>query len=560
MGNWQTNHPDPDELIRYSNGELPARQAARVAHHLANCWECRTEIEDTTSVIGKYVHYRRSVLHPSIPPPPKEWHDLMGDFARIRSEEQHATRSFWPASWISLLRARPHLAATLAALVAVGGVSLIYLAQAPSVSAAELIERAVRQERTSAPKVKDIPAVSVKTRRGEFIRRRDLSDAGVVPAGTDTGLANGLEGWFASAAYSWTKPLSAVSFSQWRNQLPDKQDVVSTSRDKDAQDLVAVQTSTTSGALEEVTLFLRKADLHPIRGEFHFRNGEEVEIIETAAVTQDAVPTQPLQVTKAPRPNASAKVEPETSIHVSSVEELRVVAVLHRIGADLGDLLNVDREPSRIVVSGVGIKPERRAEIEGALRTLPHVAMKFSNPQRVPVIVPPAEPLTEKPGTLTFGRRIEQQLGSSTAMEVFSNTVLRQTEQLLVRSHALRQLGERFPSDVERGFGVDDKALLDQIRIDHETEVIRAADQIESALTPILVKLGVSVRGPESSNLVSWQSAAQNALAAGQRFDRVLATTLAPSAGMEDESAELGNALGALHAAVAPFRVERRPQ
>ena len=143
-------------------------------------------------------------------------------------------------------------------------------------------------------------------------------------------------------------------------------------------------------------------------------------------------------------------------------------------------------------------------------------------------------------------------------MEAFSNSLLRLTETLLVRAHALRQLSERFPADVERQFRPDDKMLLEQVRQDHAREVSRAADQIQSSLSPVLEKLGAPVRVTQSSNPESWQLAAQNVLAAGQRFDRVLAATLAPTTGMKDESAELGNALGALQAAVAPLRVERR--
>jgi hypothetical protein len=558
MRNWHTNHPDPDELIRYSNGELPPRQSARVARHVENCWACRTEIEDTTAVIGRYVHYRRSVLHPSIPPPPRDWQDLSGEFARIRSEQRRGVQSIWPAKWISLLR--PRLAPAVAAVAALTVASLLYLGRAPSVRAAELIERAIRQERMMPQTATAGPMIRVKTRQGRFTRRRDLSatGAGLVAASGDVGLASGLEVRFASAHYSWLKPLNATSFSEWRNELPDKQDVVSTSRDENAQDLVAVETSTATGTLGKVTLFFRKSDLHPIRGEFRFRNGEEVEMSEIAAATQVAAPIQPPRLTRSAPPTEHASTERGTNVRVGSAEELHVLAALHRIGADLGDPLNVDREQSQIVVSGVGIKQQRRAEIERVLRPLPHVVVEFSEPQRVSPTDQSVYPLTEQSAPSTFGRKIEQQIGGPAATEAFSNTLLRLSEELLVRAHALHQLGERFPVGVETQFGAEEKGLLHQIRLDHERAVTRTTDQIKNSLSPILVKLGVSARVPESSNQESWQLAAQNVLAAAQRFDRILATTLAPTAAMEDESAELGNALGALHAAVAPFRADRR--
>ncbi len=559
MGNWQNEHPDPDELIRYANGELSARESARVARHLENCWECRTEAGDTTSVIGRYVHYRRSLLHPSIPPPPKDWQDLSSHFARIRSEHQSSVARSWPTWVMSLLR-KPRVAATAAATLIVTAAALLYVTQSQSARAAELIEKAVQQERARPVAVGADARIRVKSRDGEFTRRRDLSEgAGEVVPAVFAATVNRLEARFQSARYNWSTPLSATSFSDWRKGLQDKHDTLSTSNDENAREVVAVQTSTTSGALGGVTLVLRKSDLHPIRCEFYFRDGNEVEISETIAPAQIASSRQPPRPSEPVRPTERVKPESQPEVVLGSADELHVLAALHRIGADLSDSLNISRDSSRIVVSGIGIKPERQAEIVATLGGLPHVNTEFLKPPPPSSVrLQPGEPRTERPGPLAFGKRIEDQVGGSAAMEAFSNSLLRLSETLLVRAHALRQLGERFPGDVERQFGPDDKMLLDQIRQDHAMEVSRAADQIQSFLSPVLDKLGVPVRVAQPSNTESWQLAAQNVLAAGQRFDRVLAATLAPTAGMKDESAELGNALAALQAAVATLRVERR--
>lgn len=559
MGNWHNEHPHPDELIRYANGELSARESARVARHLENCWECRTEAEDTTSVIGRYVHYRRDLLHPSIPPPPKDWQDLSRHFARIRGEHRSSVARSWPTWVMSLLR-KPRVATTAAATLIVTAAALLYVPQSQSARAAELIEKAVQQERAMPVTVGLDARIQVKNREGEFTRRGDLSEgAGEVVPAVFVAMANRLEARFQSARYNWSTPLSATSFSNWRKGLQDKRDTLSTSNDENAREVVAVRTLTTSGALDGVTLVLRKSDLHPIRCEFHFRDGDEVEISETIAPAQIASPRQPPRLPEAVRPTEQAKLQSQPEVLLGSADELHVLAALHRIGADLNDSLNISRDSSRIVVSGIGIKSERQAEIMAALGGLPHVNTEFLKPPSPSSVrLQPGEPLTERPGPLAFEKRIEDQVGGSAAMEAFSNSLLRLSETLLVRAHALRQLSERFPADIERQFGPDDKILLDQIRQDHAREVSRAADQIQSSLSPVLEKLGVPVKVAQPSNPASWQLAAQNVLAAGQRFDRVLAATLAPTAGMRDESAELGNALGALQVAVAQLRVERR--
>lgn len=559
MGNWHNEHPHPDELIRYANGELSARESARVARHLENCWECRTEAEDTTSVIGRYVHYRRDLLHPSIPPPPKDWQDLSRHFARIRGEHRSSVARSWPTWVMSLLR-KPRVATTAAATLIVTAAALLYVPQSQSARAAELIEKAVQQERAMPVTVGLDARIQVKNREGEFTRRGDLSEgAGEVVPAVFVAMANRLEARFQSARYNWSTPLSATSFSNWRKGLQDKRDTLSTSNDENAREVFAVRTLTTSGALDGVTLVLRKSDLHPIRCEFHFRDGDEVEISETIAPAQIASPRQPPRLPEAVRPTEQAKLQSQPEVLLGSADELHVLAALHRIGADLNDSLNISRDSSRIVVSGIGIKSERQAEIMAALGGLPHVNTEFLKPPSPSSVrLQPGEPLTERPGPLAFEKRIEDQVGGSAAMEAFSNSLLRLSETLLVRAHALRQLSERFPADIERQFGPDDKILLDQIRQDHAREVSRAADQIQSSLSPVLEKLGVPVKVAQPSNPESWQLAVQNVLAAGQRFDRVLAATLAPTAGMKDESAELGNALGALQAAMAPLRVEQR--
>ena len=48
---------------------------------------------------------------------------------------------------------------------------------------------------------------------------------------------------------------------------------------------------------------------------------------------------------------------------------MRVLAALNRVGADLGDPIEVSRAGGEILVSGVGIEPQRQQEIKDALRS-----------------------------------------------------------------------------------------------------------------------------------------------------------------------------------------------
>src|SRR5579871_1189573 len=85
MRNLVIQHPDDGLLLRYIDGELPARKNRQVKRHLEACWQCRTELEELQSTVAGCVRYRKNVLQTYLPDPPNPWPDLYRDFARIDS-------------------------------------------------------------------------------------------------------------------------------------------------------------------------------------------------------------------------------------------------------------------------------------------------------------------------------------------------------------------------------------------------------------------------------------------------------------------------------------------
>lgn len=551
MRNWKHNHPDPEDLVRFCDGELSSKDLERVTRHIESCWECRTEVEDNLRVIGRYVHYRRDILPSRVPPPAKDWGDLKAEFARIRNEHQKPNR------WLLFLRARRRLVAACAATGFVVATAIAYLAHTPPIRAAELVERAVLQE-GRLPGVADA-VVRVQTRAGTFARPARLAerDAGSYLAPGDVDLFNRVELWFRSAHYNWLSPLSARAFSEWRNQLPEKRDAIVTRSEQGLQDVYELQTSTKDGELEAATLVLRKSDLRPLRGEFHFRSGERVDIYETSAESRlrQPSPTPPRAATPE-QPNSPTKAEPSLPVAVGPEDELRVLAALHSIGADLGEPVTLGRDNGRVVVSGVGLNEGRQKEIEEALRSVPLVVTEFKRVQRTPVSPQMTETVTEKAGVSELARRIEQAVGGSIGMEALSESLLKITETLLVRAHALRMLADRFPSDIEAKFSAVERSALDNIRFDHQESITAQIDRIDEILSPVLVQLGVVAPVRQESMIEPWQAAARSNLMAAQRFDRIVATTFAPTSGNPADSNELGSALTALRATAASLRVD----
>src|SRR5260370_918315 len=236
MTNARTLHPDDAQLLRFCDGELPAREASRIERHLEACWECRTQVEDIQKTIGNYVRYRKDALQSELPPPPMPWRDIRSQFERTEAgaPTPHFTRWFY--------------AAAAAAVVCV----LIYrFNYAPSVKAAELLQKAAIAERRFAGKVHRI---QIRTRTRTFTRSAIDANIG---ANQDE---SALESLFAGANYNWRNPFSAESYATWHDQLADKRDSVETTPTE-----YVIHTSTSFGSLAEATMQLLKEDLRPAR-------------------------------------------------------------------------------------------------------------------------------------------------------------------------------------------------------------------------------------------------------------------------------------------------------
>ena len=77
-------HPEDGVLLRYLDGELPARKSRQVRGHLEACWQCRTAVEELEATVAGCVRYRKNVLQAHLPPPPAPWADLSAGICQDR--------------------------------------------------------------------------------------------------------------------------------------------------------------------------------------------------------------------------------------------------------------------------------------------------------------------------------------------------------------------------------------------------------------------------------------------------------------------------------------------
>jgi hypothetical protein len=503
-------HPEDGLLLRYLDGELPGRKLRQVRGHLEACWQCRSAVDDLSGSIAACVQYRRQVLQAFLPPPPAPWGDLADGFARIDAEVGAAS---WLAGWVGRALAGPTarrwvLSAAAALLLAAG----IYyqFRSTPSVEAAALLKRAVAVAETHRT-----PARPLRL-------RTSVKNRAAVP------------GMLRAARYNPDDPLSARVYQEWRNGLAARRDEVAMvpSPDAPAENWYRIRTTAPEGDLAVASLMLRATDLHPVEGRFEFRNQEWIEFSEVsdASTTDGGTPADTRlerstrQVVPPSRPAA-----PSSGSSASISEELRVIAALHEIGADLGDPVEVNRSGGRVLVSGIGVAPDRQRAIHRALDPLPNVTVDFSEPAAAAVTADPAlgaaAGAAPADNASALQSRVQQQVGGRAEFERFSGQLLDAMDTAMARAYALRALAQRFPDDT--GMSAADRGVLTDLAREHTRVLSSQVSDLRRTLAPVLVSLGgVTAQGRPANPGVGWQAAAEDVFRGSRRVEVLLSTVL----------------------------------
>ncbi len=546
MSNLFTNHPDDGILLRYSDGELPAREARQVERHLEACWQCRTEFEELKATVAQCMRYRNQVLGAHLPPPPAAWGDLSRGFARIdnsRVEEpvlSRISRPFFNLRW--------SLAGAAALLVAFG--AYYELRETPSVQAASLLKRAVI---ATAHPAHPVRTVRFRTNSSQFVR---------AVAAKPSALPASMEAKFEAAHYDSTDPLSARSFQSWRDRQSEKQDEVSTVADPQtpAESCYRIHTIASTGDVAAATLMLRTSDMVPVEGLLEFRDNQWIEFSEFTGFPDGSVDANTASSVEAPErlavpPSRLAVVPPRSSVSVS--DELQVLSALHQIGADLGDPIQVTLTPEKILVSGVGVSPQQRQRIQRTLESMPNVAVQFTEP--IAAAAPEGSLGSPAPSGTTrapaanskIQSRLEEQVGGPAQFEQFSSQILDVDESALARAYALRTLARQFPPSAEAGLQTQDRRTLRDMAREHVSNFAASVNTLQHALNPVLSLLGGSPGQPAASSQTDWQGSAEELVRASHRVQVLVSLMLGLAPGQS--SAQLPSDV---LAAIARLRAE----
>lgn len=533
-------HIAEEQLLPYADGELKPRAAGQVRAHLETCWECRAGFQELQNTVNACVRYRKNVLVSHLPPPPAPWMDIYQKFERIDASMEpvffpRLVRMLqWPA------RSAARWVPVAAALLLLGVLFLRYR-ETPSVHAAELLRKAVAAADSHPAKVR---AIHIRTARHSFTRPAGhVSLRASSPA--DAEAAGSVQALFRAANYDWENPLSARSYQAWRDQLSDKRDTVTESADS-----VRIRTDAPASELVHATLTLRTQDLEPVQERLEFRNQDWVEI---TAVSESAAAPETIAAAPAVRASAEPAAPAPAPVIAPPAEAgigdmLHVWVALHNAGADLGDPVEISRAGGKVVVSGAGIAPDRRQQIQSALAAQPNVVVRFT--EAVPTQAAPQRVLPERAaagGLQRLQDHIADQVGGRASYEELASRVVDLSEPMMARAYALRRLAEQFPADAESQLSPADRQLLRDLRSEHTAALRRHAAELETALRPVTGTVRPAAETPRAV----WQAATEDLFQSARQVDKLLAVMFGSAPGdstVDQLAARLSSNLALLHA------------
>jgi anti-sigma factor RsiW len=538
MSSREILHLEDDDMLRLLDGEMPEGEATALQSHLEACWKCRTRIKEFETAIGEYVRYRESSLKRSLPPPSEPWNDLRPKLVEL-------DRSLAPPRMLPevrrriAFRMRPAYWAAAAACVILGFVLVRRMQQPPAVSAAELLHRAVAAQSSLEPH----RIIRIKTRRRTFARP-------AVAAIASSAEAAELKQMFDSAPFSWESPLSAQSFAAWHDQLPEKRDQVESIDHDEGTDtgVYVIKTATSASTLRTASLTLRRKDLRPLREMLEFTN-ETVEISEAPPEGRTEVAERAAK----PAPDAvraPARVHESQNVPVTAAQKLEVFSALHRIGADLGEPVEIRQSGDHLLVIGTGLKVARQEQLRGALSQISGVEVRFDEAKANPRSTS-ASPARGAAITAPMQPQLQALLGGRESAEDFTNRALDASDMMMAHLHALRALARAFPPDIERPLAPGDQDALRSLRNDHSSALSKGVADLQQILKPVIAEAPVSNAAEPEPN---WQAAAEAVFAAGQQFDDSLNSSLAgPGAGDDAGLAKLAASLSRLRSQLASY-------
>lgn len=407
-------HLSGENLLKYQSGELCSSERDAARRHLASCQQCREACEELERLFedlrNEYLLQGQDALASSI---------RAAEVPRVPILPR-------PMPWRTL--------AASSVTVLVAGAVLFWNTFSLPLSAAELVTRAIQEERIHSAE------------QGRGVRVRSRFGMCNIPANGGRKVtqeaASCARAWDEMESVHWDlqNPLSARSFARWRSSLASKRDEV-TRQDHG----FVLRTIAASGELRAAALELRDSDYRVVAAKLEFQSSGVVEITE--GVSPDPLPEQSLQQSIASASAPRAVVTPAEVPHDDFVDsaELEARLKLNELHADGGFETVVRRNGDSIEVFGLTDSPERTLALTSALGGIPGVVVHIESSGAKAADADLPFPLREKNNTLPAlaADWLEQTHAEAELRGEFVSAVLGLSKSILGEASIIASLRER---------------------------------------------------------------------------------------------------------------------
>jgi hypothetical protein len=553
-------HISSETVLRFIDGELDAKEAAHVRTHLEACWSCRVSADEMQGAIARFINYRDSLYTPAVQPPPHDWRSFP---TQLQRQADHPPAAKFLGNLIravietlrSPFPAIPKLGARVAATLMAVLVLMWFLRyDVQSISAQELLQH------VEVAQVNQLRGVS----RPVVHQRLRLVSAGHTanweiwgdPLGNrfrdrwemDSSLTRELRQIFETNHLDWHQPLSALSYSIWRESAGAKRERVTSESNGEFLSLkTEAREAKAPGQIVQAGLIVRKRDWHPVgqqvlvKGEKADREYrlEETEFNiaqlnnENARVFEESGNESPTLLSSAhagansaaplsvlPRPASPAELD---------AAEMAARVALHDIHADLGEPIEIVRTPTgRVEVRGLAETDQRKVTLVAALQNIPHLTTNILTLEEVQSqtsranalahsgqgVNPAATVVTGSDIIVSEGSPSEDRLehyflsqrgysssdAARQAAHEFTNQTTALSNSALSEAWALRWLAERYPPNEVAKLDTELRHELEAIIRDHVRALKSLSGRYQSLVQPVLASsLGSTVASQSAS-------------------------------------------------------------
>ncbi len=635
QNNWDENgnrgqeaHPPPEKLMLSVDGELAPDEAARIESHLAACWVCRARTAKIEATIADFIEYSQTALAPHLAPPPNIWRNFDARLDRLAEELGRPPLLARLGTRLREMFAVRLTTARLAVAISIViiAVASFWLSRSPVASAHELLQRSMQAEmarinqvaepvmyrrlrlrRKSAGVEESVTWESWHSAKNDLFRQRVADKQGLrfIRASEEPApaLLTELERVFQANHLDARRPLSAASYADWRKTVRLESETVTEIALQDQSRGLKLTTVVagphSADAIIEASLVVRRADWHPVAQYLKAQGENEIREYELSEAAYEVMPLAALTVFAEPAPTPLPTVTPAAEITripasapsikpVPAEAELRNAEVaalyaLHRLRADLGEQIEILRDPAgQVVVRGLVETADRKEQLIEALGALALVTTQIqtveeaqraalqklsaSPPPTVSAAAPAGAVDSEQasagnhnPQPQAFREALENYFASSGSaapqaigqrITELTNRTLALSEAALARAWALRRLAENPALKQTEHLSPEAKTRLAAMVESHRTELreeIRSLrGELESCLTFIA---GGKTDGREASSVKEadktsdWAGAALTVFQSVSRLDRALHGIFGPSGQASDPAVVARRAL-----------------